>query len=542
MDYSKSSMPLLVTAFLAAGITGGTSYAFGLYGEALKEELHLTQGQLDTISSASFCAGVASWIPGLFVDKFGEKCSMISGGLVAASALMSFWAVARRFIDIPVAGLVPILSLFGVLMFLGCALITGSVFKLIVSNTLPNNKGSAVGVAKGFVGLGSGAFAVLFSSLNRKTDLDFLPLAAFSFLIACTLPAICFLPGKGECKRVDVSTSSHYTSLYLGLIAMGVLVAGEAFLDLLEGNEEQNDQRDGPDYLMAILVPCVWFGPILGLFLLPTATHTILPSDLQDEDDDSPLNVQENESNSYKDDPDAEDDEEQDLEEIDQAPDVSPVDKVQDRNLAQMLMTFPAWLMLWTCVIAVGGGTVMTNNMGQMVVALRFEHKVTAAALSIFSVAQSFARVMSGSLSSIAKRRTSFLIIASGLGAVAHVVLAIATDEYAFIAGVFLSGLAFGMVWPLMVLISGELFGIENVGANYMFYDGLTSALGTLALSKFVAQKVYEDQIGSGGDGVTCYGQECFQMTNWIIVGLAITGILTSWCIDCCPLTRQVYG
>lgn len=542
MDYSKSSMPLLVSAFLAAGITGGTTYAFGLYGQALKEELHLTQAQLDTISSASFCAGVASWIPGLFVDKCGEKCAMVSGGLLGASALMSFWAIARKFISINEDGIVPILSLCGVLMFMGSALVTGSVFKLIVSNTLPTNKGGAVGVAKGFVGLGSGAFSVLFEALNRKTDLDFLPLAAFFFLAACTLPAMLFLPGKGDCQRMDVSTPAHYSSLYLGLVAMAVLVAGQAFLELLEGDEERNNQREGPDYLMAALVPCVWFGPILGLFLLPTATHAVLPSDFQDEDDDSPLTLIEKGSTSYKDDPELEENDNEELDEMDEIPEAAPSDKPQDRNLAQMLTTIPAWLMLWICTIAVGGGTVMTNNMGQMVVALRFDHKVTPAALSIFSVAQSFARVISGSLSSMVKRRTSFLIIASILGALAHTILAIASDETPFIAGVFVSGLAFGMVWPLMVLITGELFGIENVGANYMFYDGVTSALGTLALSKFVAQKVYEDGIEPGGDGVTCYGQECFQMTNWIIVGLAITGIVTSWCMECCQLTRQVYS
>jgi len=535
-------MPLLVSAFLAAGITGGTTYAFGLYGQALKEELHLTQAQLDTISSASFCAGVASWIPGLFVDKCGERCAMISGGVLGASALMSFWVIARKFISVPEEGIVAILSLCGVLMFMGSALITGSVFKLIVRNTLPINKGGAVGVAKGFVGLGSGAFSVLFEALDRKTDLDFLPLAAFFFLAACTLPAVCFLPGKNNCQRMDVSTPAHYSSLYLGLVAMAVLVVGQAFLELMEGNEERNNQRDGPDYLMATLVPCVWFGPILGLFLLPTATHAVLPSDVQDEDDDSPLTATEKESTLYKDDPELEESDEEGVDEMGGEPDVTSSDRLQDRNLAQVLMTVPAWLMLWTCVIAVGGGTVMTNNMGQMVVALRFDRNVTPAALSIFSVAQSFARVMSGSLSSLAKRRTSFLIIASILGALAHTILALSSDETSFIAGVFTSGLAFGMVWPLMVLICGELFGIENVGANYMLYDGLTSALGTLALSKFVAQKVYEDGIEPGGDGVTCYGQECFQRTNWIIAGLAITGIVTSWCMECCPLTRQVYG
>ena len=110
----------------------------------------------------------------------------------------------------------------------------------------------------------------------------------------------------------------------------------------------------------------------------------------------------------------------------------------------------------------------MTNNLGQMVQSLQFNPKVVPAALSLFSVAQSFGRVMTGSLSSTVKRRPSFLILASLAGLGSHSLLALSTNLTPFLVGVFLSGLAFGMVWPLMVLISGELFGASHVGANYM--------------------------------------------------------------------------
>jgi hypothetical protein len=43
-----------------------------------------------------------------------------------------------------------------------------------------------------------------------------------------------------------------------------------------------------------------------------------------------------------------------------------------------------------------------------------------------------------------------------------------------------------------MVLVSGEVFGTVNAAANYMFYDGFTSALGTLLLTKGLSQHVCE--------------------------------------------------
>lgn len=134
---------------------------------------------------------------------------------------------------------------------------------------------------------------------------------------------------------------------------------------------------------------------------------------------------------------------------------------------------------------------------------------------------------------------------------VAHTILAIATDQVLFVVGITLSGVAFGMVWPLMVLCVGEFFGTAHVGANYMFYDGLTSAAGTFLLSKVVAQKVYEEHIddahasgggssSSGDDEVTCYGKECFQRTHIVIVLLSATCVVVGLLMQ--YKTRKVYN
>lgn len=64
-----------------------------------------------------------------------------------------------------------------------------------------------------------------------------------------------------------------------------------------------------------------------------------------------------------------------------------------------------------------------------------------------------------------------------------------------------------------------------------MLYDGGASALGTLFISKFIAQAVYESHIDENdedSDGLTCYGEECFRTSHLIIVGLALTCVLAS--------------
>merc|ERR1712039_886171 len=39
-------------------------------------------------------------------------------------------------------------------------------------------------------------------------------------------------------------------------------------------------------------------------------------------------------------------------------------------------------------------------------------------------------------------------------------------------------------VYPLLVIVVGELFGLERVASNYMVYDGAPRALGSLVLAK----------------------------------------------------------
>ena len=57
----------------------------------------------------------------------------------------------------------------------------------------------------------------------------------------------------------------------------------------------------------------------------------------------------------------------------------------------------------------------------------------------------------------------------------------------------------------MLVLLSGEVFGVANVGANYMFFDGFSLAVGTPLLSKFLVQEVYDEHIDEGhyGDAAT---------------------------------------
>ena len=664
---NQTNLPLLSACYMAALTTGATTYAFSFYSNALKSSLHLSQNQLDTLSSAIFCAGVLSWMPGMVVDSFGARTAMILGGIGNTINLSCYWIIVTERVEISNMNvLMFLLSVLGVLIFVGCALVTGSVFKCIVESCGKGTKGKAVGCAKGYVGVGSGVYVCLFSALFGSSgsggaaggpavvmmtrmmmmfpsttsstlvvsdtmpqspelnSLNFLIMAAVLSLLAAVLPAICLLPKQTSRaspfkNRRDGTRSIHFRVIYAGLILLGFWVIGTSLIEIEE--EKIDDHGDDGSSVspnaVAILSPTasdriasapmavlqyarrnlylqsssatehhwgaafllllLWWGPALSLLVI---------SPRKEGDEDILQSERNTQDFTYDNEEDFaadvvnDDDEEELLEETFLQDDI-PVERSRrykhsaeeegriepekNHTMLEMLRTSSAWLMAWTCVILVGGGTVMTNNIGQMTEALGFDADLTPASLALFSAAQAASRVVTGTISEAALSwnlpwfcgylsssgkgkglaRPAFLVVASIVSAAAHFSLAIATTEEGFALGVTLSGIAFGMVWPLMVLITGEVFGTRHVGANYMFFDGFSSAAGTLLLSKFVAQTVYDDHIDeSNGDqidegGYKCFGTGCFELSHLIVSVLSLTCILSS--IGLIWTTRDVY-
>jgi len=522
VSWRQTNIPVLVVAFTAALATGAPTYAFGLYGATLKTTLHLSQSQLNLISSATFCAGLLSWIPGMCVDKWGCKYSMVVGGTIQSLGLSAYWLAATKFALYGTLSsiTVPVLSLLGVVIFMSNSLVIGSVFKVVVVSCGSGTRGSAVGVAKGYLGLGAGAYSCLFDALRTPTmsDLGFLPMASALALVCIVAPAFLLLPNKKE-QVMDVVTPRHFRLCYMGLLVLALLVVGTSAAFLFEPMPKDYTEipkSDDPSVSRATGILLAWLSPIVGLFFVPRSPPSLeeMESFLSTIDDDA------DESNEY--------------------------------SLCEMLHTVTAWLLCWTCTILVGSGTVLTNNMGQEVKALHFPARAATGCIAMFSVAQSMSRVLCGAISEWASTldtnlcgihqgvpRPFFLVVASAFGVAAHSILAVGETRSWFVMGVVVSGIAFGMVWPLMVLIVGEVFGTMNHGANYMFYDGFTSAIGTLLISNFLASSVYESHI-KDEDEIACFGKGCFQLTHVIIAALCGSCLVTS--VGLLVKTSDVYG
>lgn len=359
-----------------------------------------------------------------------------------------------------------------------------------------------------------------------------------------------------------------------------VMVSSEGFV-----MSDANTASGGFGFVGMLLLS-IWLGPIFYLLFLPRQRREYSDGVVLIADDDSLSEVVGDEANKFADTSelngiekeaeasdalgerierqpsDINDDEERgllaadgiDSENRDESSSNHSEEPNSNMNLFNMIQTPSALLMLWTTTILVGAGTVETNNMGQMVESLGFPKAVTSASLALFSVAQAGGRVFTGALSESALNwntksfgidngvpRPFFLVAASVVGFVAHFLLGLAKSEVVFVIGATLAGAAFGMVWPLMVLITGEVFGTANVGANYMFFDGFTSAAGTLLMTKIIAQDIYDQHIDPNADNKnTCLGMACFQDTHMIVAGFSLTCIATS--VAMMYTSRHVYN
>ena len=226
-------------------------------------------------------------------------------------------------------------------------------------------------MAKGYVGLGSGAFACLFESIRTPTssDLDFLPMGAFLFLACASIPSWCFME-KQQHPVPDVLTPLHFRVLFVSLLCLAAVVVGSALMNLYKqehgGKQATSSGEPEPNYYMTFLILTVWIGPLVMQLFLPRknvaaeeAIYSMLleggeeDQDRRDtnqivSDDENEEDISSSSSRSSLRSIDAEGfgDEVNDT--------AGEFSEVQDKNLFQMLQSPSAWILLWISTMIVG--------------------------------------------------------------------------------------------------------------------------------------------------------------------------------------------
>ena len=241
------------------------------------------------------------------------------------------------------------------------------------------------------------------------TSLNFLLMAAVLSFIAAVLPALLLLPKQTLTKdeytsKRDGTRSIHFRVVYAGLMLLGLWVVGMSILELYE--EESNNNTNSTSTAIepsiinktlfddsiiteysitrrlsssspqthwgsVVFLLTLWWGPALSLLVIPAkednnVEDSAFSYDDNDDDNDISSNAIDEEGEGFLQDGESR------TAKHDDARITSDSSTERNYTLIQMLKTCQAWLMAWTCVIIVGGGTVMTNNIGQFLFLFHF--------------------------------------------------------------------------------------------------------------------------------------------------------------------------
>ena len=240
-------------------------------------------------------------------------------------------------------------------------------------------------------------------------------------------------------------------------------------------------------------------------------------------------------------------------------------------DLLAMVRTAEAWLLVFCGAVILGSGNVLATNMAQILESSGGAATLLPTLVTLFSTGNLLGRLLCNVPSDAMVRRgwprPLFVGAIAALAAAAHLALLAAAlvgtanrgtnvftswlehnavertiriQSALLQTGALAGGLAFGAMWPHFVVLASELFGSKHLATNYMFFDGLCGAVGTMLLANALPSAVYTHAAGAGRRD--CHGPMCFGPTHGIIAALCVAAIGASALIGCRSQTlyRQI--
>jgi MFS family permease len=550
----------LETISVACFSCGFVTWLPGMLGDHLGPRLSVMLGGF--VMSCSF---------GSFWAFATMRIALPSGGLLETD-----WAVLT-------------LCFFSVMQYLGSAMVTGAVFTAGVRN-FPTQRGLLTGLVKGWVGLCGGMTTQIFIGLVTIKDLgdltdpawlDFCMVASAVCLAATLVPSLFIkLHDTSEYPAFAQNVQRRVMLGYLVLLVMGTTVVSSALLEKVVDHVVV--------LALAIAIIIIWMSaallalPCLDVNLSSSRVYDPLATSEDAAESEASTGllfaVSPELGSISTTEPRASVIHEQDV-------NMSLVQMVQTLNFWLLLWSCMALIgagiavttnnaQARPCIQAVtvasamrvhvcactgwpslhqrplvgnaprgaahkAGGIVLItacarasgnrrlDRFAQMFASIGSSDNVVA--MTFFSVAQSASRVLSGRLCDVLKKR-AFPRMVIVNASIALMVLAyglfVWNTAASLFAGVVVAAVAFGAVWPAMVVLVSELFGQVHLGGNYMLFDGCCSAVGALLFGKFIAEAVYDAHTPAGQSN--CSGESCFRLTFLLISCLLLSALAAS--------------
>lgn len=477
-------------AALWASITCGFLYTFSTFSRALKVEFGLSESEVSTIGMAQMVMGLVTCTAGLLVDRAGVQATLFIGVLVNSGSWWCFGLIANRVVHVSSPALV-FSGLIATATF-GGACMTAAIFT-VLANNFGEQRATPIGIAKAWVGVAAGIATELFLGLCPSDDdaperlhyIWFLAVTCAAFpLLAAPFLRVLPAPRHSGSDGLCVPEAARLRVLMVATFVLIVFVAAAALV---------HDAVRGAGAGLAVGICALMASPLLLLCPAQRRAATS-PAELP------VLGAAES-----------------------AAPPQPRATSPWACRPLQMMRRLDAWL-LWVQIFAVlGGGAVLTTNLGSITAARSGPPVSAGTAVATFSCCQGLGRLFGGTASDrVVGRgapRTWCTVLLLALMGAAHGLIC-APGPAPLLAGVALAGFAFGSMFPVMMVVIAELFGTERFASNYMVFDGWPVAVASIFVGKLLAQKIYAANSPPGQ--ATCVGDGCFRATHALVAALQL--------------------
>ncbi|KAK7285000.1 hypothetical protein RJT34_19755 [Clitoria ternatea] len=521
---------MLFASLLIMSVAGAT-YMFGIYSNEVKTSLGYDQSTLNLLSFFKDLGANVGVISGL-VNEITPPFVVLSIGVI-----MNFFGYFM--IWLAVSGHIPKPQVWQMCLYI-CIGANSQTFAntgalVTCVKNFPGNRGSILGLLKGYVGLSGAIITQLYHAIYGDHNpqalillIAWLP-AAVSFLF---LPTIRIL---NTTQQTTHNNKVFYNLLYISLgLALFLMVLIVIQNKLLFSRIEYI--ADGLVVFSFLLLPLVVvFREELKLNQLKKTNNTqgladsVLPQlkvvteNPQQPPSSTTISSQQKESSCF--------------ENI-----LKPPNRGEDYTILQALFSIDMLILFTATTFGVGGTLTAIDNLGQIGHSLGYPSNSTTTFVSLVSIWNYLGRVVSGYASEIFLTKYKFprpymLTLVMLLSCVGHILIALGVPNSLYFASVVI-GFCFGAQWPLVFAIISEIFGLKYYSTLYNF-GAAASPLGSYILNVRVTGYLYDKEglkqlkgkgvIREAGKDLTCVGVQCYRMAFIIITASTLVGCLVSF-------------
>jgi MFS family permease len=537
-DTSSNRMLVLLGA-LVLNLAAGSVYVFGAYSGAIKTSQHLSQQNIQLVSSLGNVGLYVAVFAGMFYDRRGATQTAIIGTCIASSGYVLAWLATKNLFAVDPT---VILSLAFMVAWHGgawldCAAVTTAV------KLFPENRGLIVGVVKSFFGLSASVLAQIYLAFfttakttksnngsgvacpNGKPPINSTTTSTTLLLIDTTttapnndgVPFLLFLAlftiGVGV-AGVSLLTERHHGSVmrldekkrvncgYVVICLLAVFLAVVAAVESLVNN--------GPTMHIVcfILMNCL----LLPLWLLPWGMGT---------NDGGAQVVEVTQVTTAMASTDGNNEEARENQE-------NTIANSRNFTTCQTLSQLDFWLLWFAHFTGTANGLFFINNISQIDQSLGGAKSTAALYVSILSVSNAVGRMAAGFMSDRYRTtipRPVFFVGALFFMFVGQGSLALVPSTGWLFVGCMIIGVCYGAFWALIPPMCIELFGERNIGSNYQIL-GLAPAAGSVLASVVLSGTVYDSHLVP--NTTYCCGRSCFLLTHVVTSLCAFVGCIAA--------------